>query len=65
MHMRNQAERHFGARITFVEGFKFSTQAFEGDTLHGTPVLTDEPDPIGSNAGPSTPSKMRICIFAR
>ena len=42
MHMRNQAERHFGARITFVEGFKFSTQAFEGDTLHGTPVLTDE-----------------------
>lgn len=62
MHMRNQAERHFGARIEFIEKFKFQSQAFEGDTLHGAPVITDEPDPIGTNAGPSTPSMLAMAV---
>jgi uncharacterized OsmC-like protein len=62
MHMRNQRERHFGARIDFVEGFKFSSQAFEGDALHGAPVISDEPDPIGTNAGPSTPSMLAMAV---
>lgn len=62
MHMRNQSERHFGAHITFVGGFKFRSQAFEGDVLHGAPVLTDEPDPVGSNAGPSTPSMLAMAV---
>ncbi|MCY4756757.1 OsmC family protein [Pelomonas aquatica] len=62
MHMRNQTERHFGARIEFVEGFKFKSQAFEGEALHGAPVITDEPDPVGSNAGPSTPSMLAMAV---
>jgi uncharacterized OsmC-like protein len=62
MHMRNQVQRHFGARIEFVEGFKFQSQAFEGDALHGAPVISDEPDPIGTNAGPSTPSMLAIAV---
>jgi uncharacterized OsmC-like protein len=62
MHMRNQAERHFGAHIEFVEGFKFKSQAYEGDVAHGAPVLTDEPDPVGSNAGPSTPSMLAMAV---
>jgi len=62
MHMRNQAERHFGVHIDFVEGFKFSSQAFEGELLHGTTVLTDEPDPVGSNAGPSTPAMLAMAV---
>ncbi len=62
MHMRNQTERHFGARIEFIEGFKFRSQAFEGDTLHGAAVITDEPDPVGSNAGPSTPSMLAMAV---
>jgi uncharacterized OsmC-like protein len=62
MHMRNQAERHFGARIEFLDGFKFKSQAFEGDATHGAPVITDEPDPIGSNAGPSTPSMLAMAV---
>jgi uncharacterized OsmC-like protein len=62
MHMRNQAERHFGVHIDFVEGFKFSSQAFEGELLHGAPVLTDEPDPVGSNAGPSTPAMLAMAV---
>lgn len=62
MHMRNQAERHFGARIEFIEGFKFESQAFGGDNLHGASVISDEPDPIGTNAGPSTPSMLAIAV---
>lgn len=62
MHMRNQVQRHFGARIEFVEGFKFESQAFEGGALHGAPVISDEPDPIGTNAGPSTPSMLAIAV---
>jgi uncharacterized OsmC-like protein len=62
MHMRNQAERHFGVHIDFVEGFKFRSQAFEGELEHGAPVLTDEPDPVGSNAGPSTPAMLAMAV---
>jgi uncharacterized OsmC-like protein len=62
MHMRNQTERHFGAHIEFLEGFKFKSQAFEGDVTHGAPMISDEPDPIGSNAGPSTPSMLAIAV---
>jgi uncharacterized OsmC-like protein len=62
MHMRKQSERHFGAHIEFIEGFKFKSQAFEGDVTHGAPVITDEPDPIGSNAGPSTPSMLAMAV---
>ena len=62
MHMRDQAERRFGARIEFIEGFKFRSQAFEGGNTHGAPVISDEPDPVGSNAGPSTPSMLAIAV---
>jgi uncharacterized OsmC-like protein len=62
MHMRNQAERHFGVNIEFIEGFKFKSQAFEGDVQHGAAVITDEPDPVGSNAGPSTPAMLAMSV---
>lgn len=62
MHMRNQPERHFGARLEFVEGFTFKSQAFEGDVAHGSTVITDEPDPVGRNAGPSTPSMLAMAV---
>ncbi|MGQ0595898.1 OsmC family protein [Aquabacterium sp.] len=62
MHMRGQEERHFGVRIKHLEGFKFESQAFEGDLLHGAPLLSDEPDPIGTNAGPSTPAMLATAV---
>jgi len=62
MHMRNQAERHFGVHIDFVEGFKFRSQAFEGELHHGAPVWTDDPDPVGSQAGPSTPAMLAMAV---
>jgi uncharacterized OsmC-like protein len=60
--MRNQSERHFGVRLELVSGFQFTSQAFEGDQLHGSRVTTDEPDPIGSNAGPSTPAMLAMAV---
>ncbi|WP_157264174.1 OsmC family protein [Azohydromonas aeria] len=62
MHMRDQAERHFGVHIDFTGGFKFKSQAYEGDVLHGASVLTDEPDPVGTNAGPSTPAMLAMAV---
>jgi uncharacterized OsmC-like protein len=62
MHMRNQAERHFGVHIKFIEKFKFESQAYEGSLAHGAPVLTDEPDPVGTNAGPSTPAMLAMAV---
>jgi uncharacterized OsmC-like protein len=62
MHMRDQAERHFGASIRFVEGFRFESQAHEGEVRHGAVVVTDEPDPVGTNAGPSTPSMLAMAV---
>ena len=62
MHMRNQAERHFGVQIEFIKDFKFISQAYEGNLTHGAPLLTDEPDPVGSNAGPSTPAMLAMAV---
>ncbi len=62
MHMRNQTERHFGVHINYIDGFKFKSQAYEGAALHGLPVLSDEPDPVGTNAGPSTPALLAMAV---
>lgn len=62
MHMRDQAERHFGVKLDFIEKFQFKSQAFEGDLLHGAPVISDEPDPVGMNAGPSTPAMLAMAV---
>lgn len=56
MHMRDQAERRFVVKITHQQNYQFSSQASEDERLHGTPYLSDEPDPVGDAAGPSTPA---------
>lgn len=62
MHMRGQAERHFGVRLQLLEKFRFESQAYEGERLHGRPFLSDEPDPIGDAAGPSTPALLASAV---
>jgi uncharacterized OsmC-like protein len=62
MHMRGQAERHFGVRLRLLEKFQFESQAYEGERLHGAPFRSDEPDPIGDTAGPSTPALLASAI---
>jgi uncharacterized OsmC-like protein len=60
--MRDQAERHFGVRLQLLEKFQFKSQAYEGDRLHGVPFRSDEPDPVGDAAGPSTPALLASAV---
>jgi uncharacterized OsmC-like protein len=62
MHMRGQDERHFGVRLRLLENFQFESQAYEGERLHGVPFRSDEPDPIGDAAGPSTPALLASAV---
>jgi len=62
MHMRGQAERHFTVKLTHQENYKYLSQASEGDRLHGKPYLSDEPDPVGDTAGPSTPALLASAL---
>ena len=56
MHMRGQTERRFAVRLAHQSNYQFLSQASEDGRLHGVPYLSDEPDPIGDAAGPSTPA---------
>lgn len=62
MHMRNQAERHFGVKMQLREGFQFISQAYEGERTHGAPFLSDEPDPVGQASAPSTPALLASAV---
>jgi uncharacterized OsmC-like protein len=56
MHMRGQTERRFAVRLTHQSNYQFLSQASEDGRLHGGPYLSDEPDPVGDAAAPSTPA---------
>lgn len=56
MHMRGQQERHFIVSMTHQKNYQYLSQASEDGRLHGKPYLSDEPDPVGDAAGPSTPA---------
>ena len=56
MHMRGQQERHFVVKMTHQKNYQYLSQASEDGRLHGKPYLSDEPDPVGDAAGPSTPA---------
>ncbi len=62
MHMNEQSERRFGVRVTHQERYRFLSQASEAGQKHGAPYLSDEPEPVGDNAGPSTPALLASAI---
>ncbi len=62
MHMREQAERRFNVRLDWLDGYCFASQASEDGTAHGTPYISDEPDPVGMASGPSTPALLASAI---
>lgn len=62
MDMRGQKERHFDVRLEHIERFQFVSQASEGDRLHGLPIRSDEPDPVGDAAAPATPALLATAI---
>ena len=56
MNMRGQDERRFKVKMTHQKNYQFLSQASEDGRLHGKPYLSDEPDPVGDDTGPSTPA---------
>ena len=62
MEMRNQEERRFTVNLTQTKNYQFVSQASEDGHPHGKPYVSDEPDPIGDNAGPSTPALLATAL---
>jgi len=62
MQMRGQAQRRFAVHVKHVDEYQFSSQASEDGRLHGEPFVSDEPDPVGKNAGPSTPALLGAAV---
>jgi uncharacterized OsmC-like protein len=62
MHMRGQSERRFAVRLTHQGRYRFQSQAREDGVLHGPEFVSDEPDPVGENAGPSTPALLASAL---
>jgi len=56
MDMRGQEERHFAVHLEHRGGFRFLSQASEEGRLHGAPIQSDEPDPVGEASAHSTPA---------
>jgi organic hydroperoxide reductase OsmC/OhrA len=62
MHMRDQKERRFSVNLTHQRNYQFLSQATEDGRLHGAPYISDEPDPVGDDAGPSTPAMLATAL---
>jgi organic hydroperoxide reductase OsmC/OhrA len=56
MDMRGQDERRFAVRLEHRGAFRFLSQASEDGRLHGAPIQSDEPDPVGEASAHSTPA---------
>lgn len=62
MDMRGQQERHFIVDLKRTGGYRFVSQAREGDRPHGEPFTSDEPDPVGDASGPATPALLGAAV---
>jgi organic hydroperoxide reductase OsmC/OhrA len=62
MHMRDQEERRFAVTIKHDKNYQFVSQASEDGRLHGEPFRSDEPDPVGDDAGPATPALLGTAL---
>ncbi|MGC8525353.1 MAG: OsmC family protein [Acidibrevibacterium sp.] len=62
MDMNGRSERRFAVKITHQEKYQFLSEASEAGEKHGAPYLSDEPKPVGDNAGPSTPALLASAI---
>ncbi|HEV2521570.1 MAG TPA: OsmC family protein, partial [Candidatus Acidoferrales bacterium] len=60
--MREQDERRFTVQLRHRRNYQFVSQASEDGVPHGQPYVSDEPDPVGDNAGPSTPALLATAL---
>jgi uncharacterized OsmC-like protein len=62
MDMRGQSERRFAVHLRQRGRYRFQSQASEDGVLHGVEFVSDEPDPVGENSGPSTPALLASAL---
>ena len=62
MHMRGQNTRRFDVELQHLDHYRFLSQASEESMLHGSPYISDEPDPVGDASGPATPALLASAI---
>jgi uncharacterized OsmC-like protein len=62
MDMRGRSERKFAVHLTQLGRYRFRSQASEDGVLHGAEFVSDEPDPVGENSGPSTPALLASAL---
>lgn len=62
MDMRGQETRHFVVEMRHTDGFRFVSQAREGERRHGELFASDEPDPVGAASAPATPALLGAAI---
>lgn len=58
MELKSQATREFDVTLNYIGGYAFANQASEHGAPSGDIYVSDEPDPVGKNSGPSTPSML-------
>jgi len=60
--MRDQSERRFKVQLEHLDGFRFQSQASEDGRLHGDPIYSDEPDPVGEASAQATPALLATAL---
>ena len=58
MELKSQTTREFDVSLNYIGGYAFANQASEHGAPAGQIYVSDEPDPVGENSGPSTPSML-------
>ncbi|MPZ25663.1 MAG: hypothetical protein GEV12_04250 [Micromonosporaceae bacterium] len=62
MEMRGQETRRFVVDMRHADGYRFVSQAREGDRHHGELFASDEPDPVGAASAPATPALLGAAV---
>ncbi len=62
MELKSKTIREFDVRLTYQDGYIFENIATEHGSQAGTAYLSDEPDPVGTNSGPSTPAMLGSAV---
>lgn len=62
MELKSKPIREFDVRLSYQHGYIFENTATENGHQAGVSYLSDEPDPVGTNSGPSTPAMLGSAV---
>lgn len=62
MELKSKPIREFDVQLSYRDGYIFENVATEHGSQSGSMYLSDEPDPVGTNSGPSTPAMLGSAV---